>query len=33
MNNREVWDAYDAEGNKLGFDLYRDESRKGYTMR
>jgi len=26
MNNREVWDAYDAEGNKLGFDLYRDEA-------
>lgn len=25
---REVWDAYDAEGNKLGFDLYRDEADK-----
>ena len=22
---REVWDAYDAEGNKLGIDIYRDE--------
>ncbi len=20
---REIWDAYDAGGNKLGFDLYR----------
>ncbi len=28
MNNREVWDAYDADGNKLGFDLYRDEAEK-----
>ena len=22
---REIWDAYDMNGNKLGFDLYRDE--------
>ncbi len=22
---REIWDAYDMRGNKLGFDLYRDE--------
>lgn len=22
---REVWDAYDKDGNKLGFDLFRDE--------
>lgn len=22
---KEVWDAYDREGNKLGFDIYRDE--------
>ena len=22
---REIWDAYDVNGNKLGFDLYRDE--------
>lgn len=28
MTQREVWDAYDAEGNKLGFDLYRDEADK-----
>lgn len=30
--SREVWDAYDKDGKKLGFDLYRDEydkSRKG----
>ena len=26
MNKREVWDAYDADGNLLGFDLYRDEA-------
>ena len=26
MNKREVWDAYDAQGNLLGFDLYRDEA-------
>lgn len=26
MNNREVWDAYDADGNLLGYDLYRDEA-------
>ncbi|MBP3704603.1 MAG: NUDIX hydrolase [Clostridia bacterium] len=26
MNKREVWDAYDANGNLLGFDLYRDEA-------
>lgn len=26
MNKREVWDAYDAEGKLLGFDLYRDEA-------
>lgn len=25
MKEREVWDAVDAEGRKLGFDLYRDE--------
>lgn len=24
MKEREVWDAVDAEGRKLGFDLYRD---------
>lgn len=23
--SHEVWDAYDGDGNKLGFDLYRDE--------
>ncbi len=22
---REIWDAYDSKGEKLGFDLYRDE--------
>lgn len=22
---REVWDAYDVQGNLLGFDLYRGE--------
>ncbi len=22
---REIWDAYDKDGNKLGFDIYRDE--------
>ena len=26
MKQREVWDAYDADGNLLGFDLYRDEA-------
>lgn len=26
MNKREVWDAYDADGNLLGFDLCRDEA-------
>jgi len=26
MKKREVWDAYDADGNLLGFDLYRDEA-------
>ena len=25
MKEREVWDAVDAKGRKLGFDLYRDE--------
>jgi hypothetical protein len=25
---REIWDAYDKGGNKLGFDQYRDESIK-----
>lgn len=25
MLYKEVWDAYDREGNKLGFDIYRDE--------
>lgn len=25
MQVREVWDAVDADGHKLGFDLYRDE--------
>lgn len=24
-DNAEIWDAYDKNGNKLGFDLYRDE--------
>lgn len=24
--SREVWDAYDIDGNKLGYDLYRDEA-------
>lgn len=23
--NSEIWDAYDGNGNRLGFDLYRDE--------
>lgn len=23
--SREIWDAYDKDGNKLGFDQYRDE--------
>ena len=26
MKQREIWDAYDANGNLLGFDLYRDEA-------
>ena len=26
MNKREVWDAYDADGMLLDFDLYRDEA-------
>ena len=26
MKKREIWDAYDAQGNLLGFDLYRDEA-------
>ena len=26
MNKREIWDAYDVNGNLLGFDLYRDEA-------
>lgn len=25
---REVWDAYNIDGNKLGYDLYRDEADK-----
>lgn len=25
---REIWDAYDRNGNKLGFDLYRDQTDK-----
>lgn len=25
MKKREIWDAVDANGNTLGFDLYRDE--------
>lgn len=28
MSRREVWDAVDADGNLLGFDLYRDEKDK-----
>lgn len=28
MNKREVWDAVDADGRLLGFDLYRDEADK-----
>lgn len=28
MNKREAWDAVDAKGNLLGFDLYRDEAEK-----
>ena len=28
MNKREAWDAVDAKGNLLGFDLYRDEKDK-----
>ncbi len=26
MSEREIWDAYDSNGDKLGYDLYRDES-------
>ena len=26
MSEREIWDAYGSNGNKLGYDLYRDES-------
>ena len=25
ISEKEAWDAYDKEGNKLGFDIYRDE--------